>query len=349
MEKNKLNAQIEITSPQKLLNEDGTLAAPGYCRRNLFIYNREDITAPKWRIKEWDFYQFSDDKFSVQMNFADISLLAFAQVVVIDLESGKKWSAMKIFRSGKRQLNRNGDAPYSFEIKEKNFEYSVDVTEDMRRLYFKGAASQKSIVEVDIKASMAKDLESITIATPFGRPAPNRFFLTQKINCMPVTGCVKINDFTKQFNPQNTFLVLDWGRGVWPYSNMWYWGNGSCYLDDKLFGFEITWGFGNEEAATETALFYGGKCHKIGRVWLERDPEEGGKWMSPWQFRSEDGRFELTMTPYYDHATNLSVGLLKMVTHQVYGKWSGKVILDDGKELFIDNMDAFCEKVYNKW
>ncbi len=44
------------------------------------------------------------------------------------------------------------------------------------------------------------------------------------------------------------------GRGVWPHTITWYWGNGSTYLDGKLFGFELTWGFGDESNATETAI-----------------------------------------------------------------------------------------------
>jgi len=343
MEKSK---QIEITSPQNLLTEEGHLANPGYCKRNLFIYNREAIASPS-RIKEWDFYQFSNAKYSVQMNFANISIGSGATVDIIDLESGKKWSAKKLsFRTHKGELNRNGDAPYSFALSAKDFEYKVDVAELERALYFKGKGSGNVDIEVDITASMQKGQESITIATPFAEK-PTRFFLTQKINCMPVQGKVTINDFVIEFSPKDTFLVLDWGRGVWPYSNMWYWGNGSVWLDDKLFGFEVTWGFGDDSYATETALFYDGKCHKIGRVSLAADPE--ADYMAPWEFSSDDGRLELTMTPYFNNVTNLNVGLLKMVTNQVYGKWNGKVILDDGKELAIKDMDAFCEKVYNKW
>lgn len=339
--------QIEITKPQNLLAQDGTLAAPGYCKRNLYIYNRENITAPAWRIKEWDFYQFSNSRYAVQMNFANISICSFATVDIVDLESGKKWSTINLsLRTRKEQVNRNGDAPYSFALKAKDFDYSVQVTEQERKLKFKGKGSRKSNLEVDITAKMQKGLESITIATPF-KGMDNRFFLTQKINCMPVEGKVVINDCVIEFSPKDTFLVLDWGRGVWPYSNMWYWGNGSTWLGDKLFGFEITWGFGDDSHASETALFYDGKCHKIGRVDVHPDPE--GNWMAPWNFSSEDGRFELVMTPYFNNVTNLNAGLLKMVTHQVFGKWNGKVTLDDGTVLQIKDMDAFCEKVYNKW
>ncbi|MDE5995900.1 MAG: DUF2804 domain-containing protein, partial [Eubacterium sp.] len=148
----------------------------------------------------------------------------------------------------------------------------------------------------------------------------------------------------------NTFTVLDWGRGIWPHSNMWYWANGSTFIDDKIFGFELTWGFGNTEKATETALFYDGVCHKISDVHLEKDPEIDNKWMEPWHFISEDGRLDLVMTPFYDNASNMMpLNLVGMDTHQVHGLWNGTVVLDDGTKLEIKDMYAFCEKVYNKW
>ena len=69
-----------------------------------------------------------------------------------------------------------------------------------------------------------------------------------------------------------------------------------------------------------------------------------------WHFISEDGRLDLTMKPYYDHYTNLlPLNLFGMKTHQVHGLWSGKVFLDDGTELNIKDMYAFCEKVHNKF
>ena len=58
----------------------------------------------------------------------------------------------------------------------------------------------------------------------------------------------------------------------------------------------------------------------------------------------------MTMKPYYDHYTNLlPLNLFGMKTHQVHGLWSGKVVLDDGTELNIKDMYAFCEKVHNKF
>ena len=135
---------------------------------------------------------------------------------------------------------------------------------------------------------------------------------------------------------------------------MWYWGNGATYLTDEngekhLFGFEITWGIGDESKATETAIFYDGKAHKFGPVDVKTFPKPDG-YMNRWEFVSEDGRFDLTMTPFYDHHNDLNVlNLLRMHSHQVHGLWNGTVTLDDGTKLEVKDMYAFCEYVENKW
>ena len=41
--------------------------------------------------------------------------------------------------------------------------------------------------------------------------------------------------------------------------------------------------------------------------------------------------------------------LFKTIQHQVFGNFSGKVILDDGTELEVDNFPGFAEDVLNWW
>ena len=74
------------------------------------------------------------------------------------------------------------------------------------------------------------------------------------------------------------------------------------------------------------------------------------KYMDKWRFVSEDGRFDMTMTPVYDHHSDTNVlDIARMHSHQVHGLWNGTVTLDDGKVLKINDMYAFCEYVENKW
>ena len=118
--------------------------------------------------------------------------------------------------------------------------------------------------------------------------------------------------------------------------------------EKHLFGFEITWGIGDESRATETCIFYDGKAHKIGAVDVETFPKPD-RYMKPWKFLSEDGRFNLTMTPFYDHHSDLNVYVMRMHSHQVHGLWNGTVTLDDGQVLEIRDLYAFCEYVENRW
>ena len=47
--------QHEVTVVQKLLDQQGYVVTPGWARRPVWQYNRENIAAPSFRIKEWDY------------------------------------------------------------------------------------------------------------------------------------------------------------------------------------------------------------------------------------------------------------------------------------------------------
>ncbi len=344
-----MNAQNEILSPQPLLDANGLLANPGWCRHNIYEYNRENISRSIMRLKEWDFYQISNGRIMIQLNIFNISLATAVTFGFVDLHTGRKFDCMtvQLLTPNKNRLNLNSDKPNTTVYSHGKTSIRFETDKNSIKLHFEGVCKGKR-VGADFNCFKFPDHESITIATPFKKPGC--FFYTNKINCMNTEGRVTYGDETFDFSKEDTFTVLDWGRGVWPYANMWYWANGSCFLNGKIFGFELTWGFGDTSNATETALFYDGKCHKISAVDLVKDPEEGGKWMEPWHFKSEDGRLDLTMTPFYDNYSNLMpLNVFGMKTHQVHGLWNGIVALDSGEILEIKDMYAFCEKVYNKW
>ena len=43
------------------------------------------------------------------------------------------------------------------------------------------------------------------------------------------------------------------------------------------------------------------------------------------------------------------LGVVGNRCHQVFGKWNGTAVLDDGSILTIQNMTAFCEHSDNRW
>ena len=151
-------------------------------------------------------------------------------------------------------------------------------------------------------------------------------------------------------DPSDTFAVLDWGRGVWTYHNTWYWASASGLVDGVTFGFNLGYGFGNTSAATENMLFYNGKAHKLSKVRF-RIPGRRRKrrYMEQWEFTSDDGRFEMRFDPVMDRSACTSVGVIKSDQHQIFGKFTGLALLDDGTEIFIKDFLGFAEEVENKW
>ena len=88
----------EVTKIQPLLKDDGSLREPGWSKQILQVYDRNAIKAPKFRIKEWDYYLVISEKnnFGVAFTISDdgyiglqsVSLLDFPAVKSLDFGAG---------------------------------------------------------------------------------------------------------------------------------------------------------------------------------------------------------------------------------------------------------------------
>jgi hypothetical protein len=338
--------QNKIVEKQKLLNAYGHLANPGYALKPLFEYSRKDIKASVWRIKEWDYYAILNDDFGASFTIADLGYSYLISAVFFDFKNGVVDKKLKIgwFSFGKIGMpatSESGDVSYHGG----GFDFEFHRMDEGRLLTCK---VKDFLPGKDLDAKlMIKDLkdDSIVMATPW-KENPKAFYFNQKINCMPTSGFVKIGDNNHLFEEKSSFTVLDWGRGVWTYKNTWFWGSASGIVLGKRFGFNIGYGFGDTSRATENVLFYDGIAHKLENVKFELDVTDYKK---PWRFTSEDHRFELTMEPIIDRQDTTNFIIIKNLGHQVFGKFKGFVILDDGTRLEIDNLLGFAEKITNHY
>ena len=53
--------------------------------------------------------------------------------------------------------------------------------------------------------------------------------------------------------------------------------------------------------------------------------------------------------PMIDRKDKMNVGVLATDQHQVFGRFYGKVVLDDGTIINIADKTGFAEKVVNRW
>jgi hypothetical protein len=329
--------QKMITERDRLLDEKGMLKNTGWAKDLLLDYNRTDIRASKLKIKEWDYYCVLTENQGVAFTIADNSYLGFVAVTIFDFDKAEEISNSIILPFTRGSLNmpptsKNGDIVF----KNKNISLKYIREKESRTI---------EILTGTIILQQPEELESMVIATPFPK---NKlaFYYNQKINCLVAKGELTLGDRNITFSPDNSFAVLDWGRGVWTYSNTWYWGSASGKIEGKLFGFNIGYGFGDTSRATENMIFYEGKAHKLDQVEFHI-PEDD--FLKPWKFTSNDSRFQMDFMPILDRYSNTNLFLIKSTQHQVFGRFSGKVILDNGEEIIVENLLGFAEKVMNRW
>ena len=346
--------QIEYTEKTPLLSPDGKLLAKGWARRNVFEYDRDFVKKGIISRKEWDFYTIHvGDEMQVLISFANINIGGYVAAKLVNLKTGEViCDAIQYFIGANKHVSPPViDVPNRFKDKIGKTEFDFHTKENERTLYFKGEFKGKP-VEVNVSMEIMEGLENITTVLPF-KEDETKYFMTTTQMCMPCEGKFTVGDYIYEFSKEKAFCTVDWGRVNTPHVMVWFWGSGNQYITDEngekhLLGFEITWAIGDESNATETCLFYDGKAHKIGAVDVKTFPKPD-KYMEPWEFMSEDGRFNLTMTPFYDFHSDLNVQVMRMNSHQAHGKWNGNGILDDGTKLEINDMYAFCEYVENRW
>ena len=336
----------EVTEPRELLNDAGNLAEPGWSRHLLQRYDRTRIKAPKWRIKEWDYYLVVGRNFAGAFTLSDDGYIGLQSVSLLNLGE-KPWehteTVLNAFPMGKMKLppdSSSGETVY--EDKRLQMRFSAGSGKRHITCHFERFWKDRPF-DCDILLEQP-DMDSMVIATPWDQD--RHFYYNQKINCMRASGWMEYDGIRYEFDPAKDFGTLDWGRGVWTYDNTWLWGSGNTDLDGVPFGFNIGYGFGNTKAATENILFYGGKAHKLDDVTFHL-PENG--YTDPWKFTSSDGRFEMDFVPVLDRAAKIDFKILVSDQHQVFGKFTGKAILDDGTVIEVKDFPGFAEKVENKW
>lgn len=336
--------------PGPLLDGRGNLSEPGYATALLKTYDRKAIKAGRLRIKEWDYYLITNDRWGVALTIDDNGYMGLLSASVLDFSARTETTVSPMFwlplgRTGFPASSVSGDVKKTL----KNASGSFEHTKEGRRLRFRiDKFKDGKPFSCDILLFDAPQ-DSMTIATPFQKRG--HFYYNQKIIGMRASGFFAIGDERTALDPKDTFGLLDWGRGVWTYKNTWYWSAAQGAVDGHVFGFNLGYGFGDTSAASENMLFYDGIAHKLGRVdfGIPKKTDGTDDLLSPWHFTDDAGRLDLLFTPILDRASKTDVKLICSDQHQVFGRFTGTVRLDDGREIRIEDFLGFAEKVFNKW
>ena len=382
----------EIKKKVLLLDGRGRLRRAGYARRMQFIYNRDCVRSFPLRLKEWDFYQIQKGHLVLQMTIGHVSYMCSVAATLMDLDTGEKYESGIMRPLFVPQMETDPEGMSHLHYRQKDFSMSFLVKRDRRILRMrggtgakvlseqgaaKGGSAEKERVEIDLTLTNDPANEKMVIATPFAHPT--QFYLNYKENYYMVAGKVCFGDREEDFTGATG--LLDWGRGVWPYSHQWFWGSATARLDESgrpvasmdgkdrpgertaglpeedgvPFGLNIGWGFGDLSHATENMFFYRRKAYKIRglKVKKPKRPEpkrkmEGVELKDTWMLRDTAGKLSLEFTPFFDNYTARPFEVVETHCHQLFGTFRGYVITEEGR-IPIDGVNGFIEHAVNRW
>ncbi len=343
--------QTEITKTGKLLNSRGLIAHPGYAKKPVFEYNPENIrlfpfkSLNRIRLKEWDYYAVTAKDFFFSATVANIGYAGNVFVYFIDFKTKKYIERALVTPFGKGcvlpRTSEEGDIRFS----QGDVDISFVRTKDRRKLSVVWKKFENGDdISAELTAWQPAGMDSIVMATPIGK---KHFYYNQKINCMPTEGTVHFGKKSFTLSAKNALTTLDWGRGCWEYRSFWNWASASGFLPGgRTIGLNLGVGFGDLSAATENCFFINGKITKLERVEFMYDPAD---YKRPWFFSSNDGKLNLTFTPFFERVARTNLLIIASEVHQMFGTYSGYLVTDRNEKVMIDNLIGWAEEHHARW
>jgi hypothetical protein len=343
--------QTELTRPGPLLEPDGRLAQIGWSRQPLLDCNLENARFyalrpfQRLRIKRWDYYAVFTPRTFFSATIADLGYAGNIFVYAMDLVSGGLHEEGLVipFAKGVHLPRNSSEGDSHFENDKARLDFQVQP--DCRSISVSWPAFHGGRgIQADLTLSCSPGYESMTIVIPIGE---RRFYYNRKINCLPASGVLQYGEIHEQLDPKTCIGSLDWGRGVWEYRSFWNWASSSGFLPDgRTVGLNLGCGFGDLSAAGENALILGNRIHKLGPVKFDYT---SGDYMQPWKFTDDQGRLDLIFTPFKERLAQTNLGIIFSEVHQMFGRYSGRAMADDGEGIQLNDLVGFAEEHHARW
>lgn len=295
-----------------------------------------------YRLKEWQAFQFGNDKYFMLVAIYNSKVLGLAQFVLYDIEKGKK------FHYERRVMPWNIKVAQSLYGTQSHYisdEFSILVENDL----------QSGRVGIDIRIDRHKDLPHVmgqfmgfhekdkstplVSIMPFGQ---NCGMYSHKC-LMPMEGGLDIGGKLLEFGQSNSFMLMDDHKGFYPYPMKYDWVTGAKATDGQYIGFNLT---DNQvlqkERFNENVLWVNGKMTLLPPVKFERAEGVDGKW-------SIKDRFELVnleFTPVMNNKLYLNLILFKSNYNGPFGVFNGYIYDSEHKKIEIKNVFGMGEKFY---
>ncbi|WP_039935601.1 DUF2804 domain-containing protein [Leptospira inadai] len=339
-----MNLETEIHRQSVLCSSGGklNLNAVGWSKIPL---HRCNVVGHWLRKKKWNYWCFYDKDFLASFTVSDLDYAGVVFCYWLDRKTGEFEESTILTPFGQGcSLGQTVANTALYEGKPGTVSFKVDEYGSYR-IFVDFSRSNRKRIRADLRVDVPQGWETLNVVVPWSR---NRFQFTHKLFGLSVEGDVEIGGRSHVFKSEDSFAVLDFGRGVWPYSTKWNWASMSYRPSPKeVYGINLGGGWTDGTGTTENALLINGRIYKLpSDVNFEFDRKDPDK---PWIIYTKDSKaVELTLTPTFHRKATSNVGIISSAVHQMIGNFDG--VLRVGKNEFrIKGGQGWAEDHIARW
>jgi hypothetical protein len=336
-------SQKEISAPISALDELGRPQNFGWARSPCFIYDPGFLRCPRRFISESDRYILFSATHLIVLEIMDDGYLGYIGVSVVSLKDRKR-------------STQSYTIPFplgSFELPKDSDTESIRIQQRKSMLNFAAMEGGVRIITADIPKfghhrslrgeivlSPPPGAESLVTHLPW-RGEKNAFRYARRSPWYFAEGVIQFGTAELVFTRGNAWGIFDWNRGVRPRSDLRFWAAACGQAGDHQAAFSVGYDSADSALGTENAFFLDGKLHKLNQVSFHVAPSTP---QQPWRFTSNDNRLEMIFQTHQERSEIHQMLFYSLRRRQVLGFFSGKVILDNGKEFEFQNITGFAER-----
>lgn len=337
------HAEKEITIPTLLCDQKGQLnpEAIGYARTPIIQSN---LSGNFMRKKKWNYWCVYGESllFSATVSHLDYAAVCF--VYILDYET-QRYYEKQINIPMSRKVRMPEQVLETVTFVHDQLTVQIVHLQGETHLTATIADFDNEVLHADLHIVHPPEDESLNVVIPKNRDI---FQFTAKHHTLPTSGFVKIGEKRYDFNPEYSFAVLDYGRGIWPRQAEWNWAMASQRQGGRRIGLNFGGKWTDGTGMTENAVFIDGRMIKIHEDVLFTYDITNYK--MPWKIRTKfSDAIDLTFTPFFERVARTDMKLIRSEVHQLVGYFNGLIQLEDGTHLYIRQMLGCAEEHMAKW
>jgi len=343
--------EAERTEPASLCLGSGALDpdAVGWTRHPLHRCNLSGHWPHK---KRWNCWTVFTDRTLFSATVADVDYATVAFIYLVDLRRGSVVEKRTVlpFGIGAPPLPEHVEA--SLSLRTRQVSVSMIHEDDHASLLvawenFLDGDRLSAAFQVQYPAGH----ESLGVAAASSR---RRFAYTCRNNGLPAQGRIRIGYRELSFDIGTALAMSDFGRGIWPYRAAWNHAaacgrtvqpDGGEKVPQHVLAFDLGGKWTDGTGVTENAVWIDGR--------LSRVPEEL-TWEinndARWRIHAPVSRaIDLHLVPSAKRTVRIGHGLPHYDVHQVFGHFSGTLLLNDGEPIEVRDLFGWASRHRALW